>query len=950
MKILKRVLAAVLAAVMLAAMAGCSQEAGSTESTAATGGNQNGETAVYTVHVETAGGMPMENLDVYVYTDSTLQDLQNVGRTGADGNVNLELPVSSTYAVTVAAPKGYQMEQSYSFSGNTAKICLQSALITDDSLSNAVLGVGDVMYDFTVTTPSGTTVRLSDVLAEKKMVALNFWYTGCTWCVTEFPFMEQAYQTYKEDVEVIAVDPMGESNEAIAAFQAQQGLTFPMAECPSAWSATFGITGYPTTVFIDRYGVICAIERGAITSLRPFTCVFEHFTAEDYAQKLCANGISDLITTVKPTEQMPSSDEINAVINSGNVQVTFRAEEDPDSAENTWPFVITEKNGEGCIKASNQTVEDSYAIIYMDVTLQAGQALGFDYLASTERGSDIMYVIVDDEDIYAISGMEEEEQWKTCYPWVAQEDGTFEVALCYLKDSDTTVGDDTVYVKNLRVVDSSEIDTPTYIPFHAATSQDGFEYSYPEVFLGEDNYYHVGSENGPLLLAEMTNYSQFSEEETLWNLVYDDELKINGEVMYDKMLQYFSYASNSSLNGVCTVNAELGQLLQEVAKEVGFNTEDENEWLKFCKYYQAYGTDGTQLQDPIAGLAEFSAYTATLGSNVESNYFYYDRPIIPRGLLAEFVPNRSGVYRITSRCDSEHGVEGWIFGAGHEELYTYEAAERVDHDGVNVNMLYYMEAGKSYYIDIAFWDMYEVGYIYYDIAYVASQYDLFRLASPGYFTYDTDATGEAMYHTIAGGVDVVLGDDGIYYVDMGKDADGNQIYGSKLYADFTGTTVIHKPIATVPSYNADGTAVKDKDGNPVMIEGMIDLGAFDFSRSEDDMYILTIMENHNNDVEETDAYLRELWGADYDTYAELYMLEDVYEGKYHGEGEDLTEEISEYLDDMITSGKQETIGCVVVTEELAQILQQIMDKYTFAGVDHSWTKLCYYYQHLGPNG
>jgi hypothetical protein len=24
-----------------------------------------------------------------------------------------------------------------------------------------------------------------------------------------------------------------------------------------------------------------------------------------------------------------------------------------------------------------------------------------------------------------------------------------------------------------------------------------------------------------------------------------------------------------------------------------------------------------------------------------------------------------------------------------------------------------------------------------------------------------------------------------------------------------------------------------------------------------------------------------------------------------------------------------------------------MDKYTFAGVDNSWAKLCYYYQHLG---
>ena len=41
-------------------------------------------------------------------------------------------------------------------------------------------------------------------------------------------------------------------------------------------------------------------------------------------------------------------------------------------------------------------------------------------------------------------------------------------------------------------------------------------------------------------------------------------------------------------------------------------------------------------------------------------------------------------------------------------------------------------------------------------------------------------------------------------------------------------------------------------------------------------------------------------------------------------------------------------GCVVVTEELAEVLQFLMDKYTFKGVDNSWTKLCYYYDYLGP--
>ena len=227
--------------------------------------------------------------------------------------------------------------------------------------------------------------------------------------------------------------------------------------------------------------------------------------------------------------------------------------------------------------------------------------------------------------------------------------------------------------------------------------------------------------------------------------------------------------------------------------------------------------------------------------------------------------------------------------------------------------------------------------------------DLFRLCAPGYFTYDTNATGDAMYHLISGGIDVVLGEDGIYYEDLGTDENGKQKYGSKIYVDFTGVTgVFGTPIATVPSYNEDGTVKKDADGNPVMIKGMIDLDGFDFSKTEDDLYILSFLEKYDNDVEATDEYLHELWGEEYDAYAEIYQLKDVYEGRYHGEGEDLTEEISAYLDDIITSGSKELQGCVVVDEHLAEILQLIMDKYTFENVDDSWIKMCYYYEYLGP--
>jgi len=925
MKKMKKILVLLLAAALMLSMIACGGEEEQTP-----GAQSGGKNVTYTVTVESAGGMPLEKVAVSAYADDTLSDLKGYDETDENGQATMELPEGGNYVLTLSgAPRGYAVEKTYSLKDTSAKIVLTSSVITEGSLADVQLGVGDIMYDFSVTTPDGEEIKLSQMLAEKKLVLLNFWYTTCSWCVTEFPFMEEAYKQYQDKVGIIALNPLGESDEAIKAFPTNYSLelSFPLAGCPTTWANTFGISGYPTTVVVDRYGMICLVESGAITSLRPFNGMFETLTADDYTQKTYSS-VGELVTAVKPTYEMDTSENVTAILGCQDMTVSFHPETDEDSAEMSWPFIEAEKLGEKCLKASNQQIEDSYAMLYADVELKAGQALGFDFLRSTEASNDVMYVIVNGEDVNAISGMPEPEKWESCYPVVATEDGTYEVALCYLKDSDNNVGDDTVYIKNMRVLDAKDIDAATYIPRKLATSQDGFTYTYKEIFFNEkDGYYHVGDANGPLLLADLLGYTDFSEESTVWEMVYEGKIVLDGKDYKERLEKYCNYASNSNLINMCTVNQELFELLTVVDKVMGFDDADDYEWLKLCKYYQAYGTKGQQLEDPIAGLAPFSAYTAKLGKNVSTNYFYYNRIIMPRGMLAEFTPSKSGVYRITSKNESQNGVEGWIFDENAQELMTYEQDERLFNDSTEVSMVYYMEKGKSYYIDIAFWDPYEVGYIYYDIEYVGARLEHFRLCSPGPFTYDSDATGEAMYHVIHGGVKAALGSDGYYRV---LEEDGS--LGSKIYADFTGlTSLFNKPIA---SYGD--------------VTGMIDLGGFDFTKDENDLYILSVMKENDNDRAKTDEALKKLWGEDYEANYETYKVEDVYAGKYHGTGEDCTEKIKYYVGKMIKDGKKERQGCVLVDEELAQLLQMLMEKYTFQNVDQGWLKLCYYYDYLGP--
>ena len=137
-----------------------------------------------------------------------------------------------------------------------------------------------------------------------------------------------------------------------------------------------------------------------------------------------------------------------------------------------------------------------------------------------------------------------------------------------------------------------------------------------------------------------------------------------------------------------------------------------------------------------------------------------------------------------------------------------------------------------------------------------------------------------------------------------------------------------------------------KDGKPITVKGLIDKGAFDFSKTENDLYIIGILNKYDGDTKKADQYLKDTWGADYEQNAEAYKIKDIFAGKYHGDGPDLTAEIKTYVNKMKTS-PAELKGCVEVDKRLAEILQMLMEKYTFENVDNAWLKVCYYYDYMG---
>ena len=940
MKASKKILALLLALAMLVSMAavfaGCTGGSGDPEGTGTdvqtgaetdppSGNDTPSENkAGYAVKLQTVGGLLMEGINVYIYADEALSEMVSYVATNADGIAQFSLATGKDYHIVLSGvPEGYNVADSYTFdSSRNANITLTSSVIEDSDLTGVSYDLGDVMHDFTTVDSEGNTHRLSDILKEKKACVLNFWYTTCSYCVEEFPYLNATYEKYKDKAEVLALNNYsGDDEEAVKLFKASYGLTFPMSKDYTALGNAMGLTGYPTTVVIDRYGVIVLMITGG-TSEAVFEAAFSYVTADDYVQKLF-NSMEDLTPTEKPNIQMPSSDEMAAVLNKGDITVTYAPETVMPDAEYSWPFIIGEKDGVNCIYPSNAGKDNSFATLYANVTLKKGEALAFDFLSSTESNADVLFVLVDRKDIYQISG--ESTGWATCYPFVAIEDGTYELSFCYFKDESTNVGSDTVYLKDLRVVSADSIDAPTYIPRYAANHlrEDGFGYeSYISVVYNEaDGYYHVGTADGPILLADLMGSTRFSGE-SVYSLAYNGKMVVDGKNYYEDILPFCTMASNATINGLCSVTKELAELLKIMALAEGIESGNENQWLQMCCYYDAYGTGGVQLASPVQGLSPETAYKAQLG---DENYVTYTRVIMPRGLWYEFIPETSGAYRITSHSDIM--VEGWIFLGDKTQYYEYGGGERLyfmtqpEAYATNVSMVVYMEAGTPYYIDIAYGDVYQVGTFNFSVEYLGASYKQFTAASPGFYTVPDDgeiSDDPAVIDAL--GIDVMMGSDGYYHEKL---ADGSE--GSIVYADFTQATALFN----------------------LSINEMIELGAFDFSRTESDQDVQSYIDQYGDKTKEK---LQEIYGDSFEAWAEFVKLDECLQGITHGRGENKTEAIKAYAAKVISDeSTPELVGCVPVDAKLMELLQALVGKYSF-DVENAWVKMCYYYRNVDHIG
>jgi thiol-disulfide isomerase/thioredoxin len=120
------------------------------------------------------------------------------------------------------------------------------------------VGVGDKAPAFQATTIDGQKVSLDNPGIEKP-VFLVFWATWCPFCESAIPRLKEIYSAYSpKDMTFLAINPgVNDSLRKTQLYVEKHQIPYPVVyDEGGAISKSFGITGVPTVIIVDKKDIV----------------------------------------------------------------------------------------------------------------------------------------------------------------------------------------------------------------------------------------------------------------------------------------------------------------------------------------------------------------------------------------------------------------------------------------------------------------------------------------------------------------------------------------------------------------------------------------------------------------------------------------------------------------------------------------------------------------------
>lgn len=100
-----------------------------------------------------------------------------------------------------------------------------------------------------------------------KVVVFNFWFTSCPPCIKEIPELNQVYEKYKDNTNIVFAAITFEKEEKITKFQNRYDLKYPIVSQAGSFSQKITRGAYPTNVIIKRDGTVQEYISGGMVGI-----------------------------------------------------------------------------------------------------------------------------------------------------------------------------------------------------------------------------------------------------------------------------------------------------------------------------------------------------------------------------------------------------------------------------------------------------------------------------------------------------------------------------------------------------------------------------------------------------------------------------------------------------------------------------------------------------------
>ena len=794
-----------------------------------------------TVYTRSTGGIPLDGVTVNISAGGR----HLYSGISSDGMVSFPLPAGSYELSYETLPAGYSQTENTAAAvtpdSTEVTAYFTSSVISETVPQNKIYSVGDIMYDFRVTDSDGNTIVLSKLFETKKLVVINFWYVECSWCITEFPAIQGAYEKFRDDVEIVALSDR-DSNSAISRFKRDMGLTFPMARDVNSLYQRFTLQGFPTSIWIDRYGVIAKRDDGAVPAQSNWEQGFATYTSDNYTQNIVQGGTdapdSNAYALAPEGNENPSSEQFNEAISSG-FDFNYFSETGED-APYTWAWKIEDGH---TVVPTNLDVRYSYATFYVNVPLNRDEAFSFEYKTNLAAGQHTLYVVVDDVEGEQLTG--DSGGWRTLQVYAATRPCTITVGIMYMntEEAGSTAAEE-VAVRNLKVENLSlnpnedndiKRDVISYNAGGAYTGYNGEKYDKLEISAapGADGIYRINTSEDSYLYADLTqttlwsdlrmaksftpngesaqtsslyllafwNMSNRAEDDAPLHLYFDDV----DDVLTHTLIDNYYASSSTQYTNLVPVTEDVKQLIIEFTKyycEQNNETYYEDQWLEFCSYYQHIGPNpnhpgclrtfntvlGTSFETPIE-INEAKTYTFSnmrlRGTPPEGSIYKFTAPLTGAYRIASLIPNDSAtmdprVIICDKAVEDLWGKDIWdgAYVADCAEYFGYDRDER--RLGYNFEDYFYLAEGDYIYFligDASNTSGNRGASFDFEIEWTGLTYHFLRVATTGNGAFTTNNSGGLYYISVPS------------YYDAASDRyyrtydDGNT--GSVMYIDFT---------------------------------------------------------------------------------------------------------------------------------------------------------------------